>query len=217
MFIFGYSSVWADLVTMQMRSVLGPNPATWGYACLCIGREIDTLLEDNYEAVDAASGDFLHLFSLRPPPKAFLATRIREAQFAGHHALADALQRGTQCPKDRGQQVAEKVRLLRDLASAGLRADQYADFLFFDFQQDGETYDVDVIAAKAAPSLKDEQGVLSFFRGLSQKAHLCAAKGQSAEQFVASATLSWDAKVALQRTGKLGEYVAKFIDRARPK
>jgi hypothetical protein len=214
MFVFEYSNAWADLLTQQMEIRLRGDPDNWGYACLCIGRKLDDFIERNYAAVDRISGDFLHVFSLRPPPTSFLNDRIFEAQRLGNVELAeDLLQMVRLGPKDRGQQVREKANLLQDLRNCGMRPDQYADFLFFDLQLVQETYNIDVIAAKVAPSIADEVALWGFFKNLAEVAESNAAHGKTAEQFVKGATWSWDLKVSLQRTSKLSKYILDFTTR----
>lgn len=209
-----YANDWADLVVSQLRTTLSTDPATWGYACICVGRELEAFIMEQYASINDASGDFFHVFTLCAPPMGFVMSRIAEAQGAQNYGLAKRLESVAKRKwNDPQHQIQYKVSLLTDLARAGLDADKYADFLFFDFRPHGEEVDIDIIAAKVAPrvSLSDPDAMLELFRELAQQATKCAALGLPAKEFVNRATWQWDFSVALTRSMKLFEFIRIFL------
>jgi hypothetical protein len=154
--IFTYSKEWADLVVAQIATSHGTRcVAAWGYGCLVVGKEFEAVIERNWQAVDRIAGPYLHVFALIPPPKDFVGDRLRALKQASPSDDRDfAIERYTalvsQADPPKSILVREKIELLTDLRQAGLRADQYADFLFFEFRNEGADVDIDVVAAKSA-------------------------------------------------------------------
>jgi hypothetical protein len=156
MHLFAYSKSWADIVAAQMAASHGTRcVGAWGYGCIVIGREFEKIIEDHWLEVNRLSGRYLHVFCLVAPPMEFIGNRLAKLRHSPktkdtQYAI-DLLQKSISLrPPDKRIQVREKVCLLKDLAEAGLKVDEYADFLFFDFRNDGADVEIDVIAAKAA-------------------------------------------------------------------
>lgn len=150
MFIFSYATGWADLVVDQLASARGSdNPFIWGYACLCVGREFDAVIGEYYDEINEITGETLHVFSMLPPPIGLLDERIQQMRRGGlgssSYERLLSLRNSTRAysvdPKrmadNKRIQIREKVELLKELEGAGLRVNQYADFLFFDFRRSG--------------------------------------------------------------------------------
>jgi hypothetical protein len=97
----------------------------------------------------------------------------------------------------------KKVQLLEELTEAGLKADQYADFLFFDFHRINKEdhVDIDVIAARQTPL---EDGASSYkyidlFQRMANKAEKRFRNGDSVESFVDDLSFEWNVKIAWRR------------------
>jgi len=215
MFVFSYSDAWADLVVQQLNERLGPDPTSWGYVCLCVGREFEELIHDNYEAFNEVSGKHLHIFTLLSPPWAFAQARAAMAEAKGMGTLAARI-RETATPQPRGTQISEKVALLKDLTRVGLKADQYADFIFFDFDVSSNwQVDIDVVAVKTAPKPSNEEEALQLFAHMAKVAERKSTEGCSAEEFVASMNWKWSIRVALKSGMNLSKYVSEFLSSFR--
>jgi len=223
--LFCYADGWADLVIAQMAATReSPKAMFWGYACLCVGRHFDDVIEELYEELDRATGEYLHVFSMLPPPRAIVEKRLMqlrviEPELPGPAAVMrerlTSLQSRTgqlyayQGKGARRTQVGEKVRLLKELAEAGLKVDQYADFLFFDFHQRGDQVDVDVIAAKQSPVVEGASSYkyVDLFSQMGKKARSHYMRGDSVEVFVKDLGFDWAIHVALEKTFSLRIYL----------
>ena len=226
--IFAYAPGWADLVVAQLAvSHNTERPDLWGYACLCIGRNFDALINEYYEEIDYVTGSYLHVFSMLPPPRLFFESRIsllkqksdvqedavylkqRLTSMQGNYRSLYAYDD----PRHKQQLISEKVRLLKDLASAGLRADQYADFLFFNFGGERGNIDIDVIAAKQSPigERASHNLQMAFFERLGKQAEKHYLKQDSVETFVKSLGWEWSARIALQKALNLKTYIDGFL------
>jgi hypothetical protein len=227
--VFAYSAGWADLMLAQLAaSHDSPDPTEWGYACLCIGRHFDEPLESLYDEIDVATGKFLHVFSLLPPPRTFVDRRLAELRQSRNtagavervrtHLLALEARHSGLYHYKRRQQVAEKVRLLKELADAGLRTDQYADFLFFSFRRESDDIDIDVIAAKQSPLAEgaSSYAYVDLFQRMGRIAEKHHSRNDDVERFVSALSLEWSAKIALRKTFDLKQYIEGFFKALKP-
>lgn len=225
MFLFEYSRDWADLVVTQLAARHQTiEPKHWSYACLCIGRRFDPILAEHYLEIDEILGPYLHVFSLLPPPREFIAQRFQEVR-----ERSDALSRRAKYLYEsfltgnrsdlpnRGKMIREKVKLLADLRDAGLQADQYADFLFFAFHLDGRDVDIDVIAAATAPLPDDARPnvFLDLFASMAKTAEKHYRANHSVKAFVDDLSLRWTVQIDIRKASDLYGYIRRFIDIVR--
>lgn len=222
MFIFEYSQDWADLVVAQLAARHQTLESKhWSYACLCIGKRFDPILAENYLEINEILGPYLHVFSLFPPPLEFISQRYQELR---RHP--DALSQGAKdfyealLTKDRSylpnhrRMIEEKVNLLADLRTAGLNADQYADFLFFAFRSDSGDVDIDVIAAATAPLSDDAppKALLDLFGSMAKTAERHHRLNHSVEDFVNDLSFRWTIRIDIRKAFNLYSYIRRFID-----
>lgn len=224
--VFAYARGWADLVVAQLAaSHKTDDPVLWGYACLCVGRKFDDVIEKLYPEIDHVTGSYLHVFSLLPPPKEFLYEKIQALKlsspssktilYAQNRLSALAHDKGMYYCYDRRQQIQERVNLLKDLQNAGLSADQYADFLFFDFRKNENDIEIDVIATKST-HLKEGESDYSYidlFAKMGEKAENHFRKGDSVEAFVKDLSIEWDLKFSISKVLGIKKYIKEFIDK----
>jgi hypothetical protein len=222
MFVFAYSKNWADLVVAQLAARHpAVDPQDWSYACLCIGRKFDEVLEHHYLEIDQILGPHLHVFSLFPPPQNFISQRYKALRprqdEAGKRAEAIYEQLLTvdgSYSIDRHRMIEEKVKLLSDLRSAGLSVDQKADFLFFAFHGTGEEVDIDVIAAATAP-ISDTDGpeaFLDFFDRMAKVAEKHYKADHDVQAFVRALSFRWAIKIDIRKAQGLYGYIQRFIN-----
>lgn len=227
MYLFAYCRDWADLVVTQLAARHETlEPKHWSYACLCIGKRFDPILAEHYLEIDEILGPHLHVFSLFPPPRGFVAQRYQELRHR-----SDALSRNAKdfyeslltgdrsSLPDRLKMIEEKVRLLADLRSAGLEADQYADFLFFAFHSDSGDVDIDVIAAATAPLPDNAQpkAFLDLFDSMAKIAERHSRANHNVEAFVNDLSLRWTIRIDIHKAQNLYSYIRRFIDVIRGK
>jgi hypothetical protein len=110
--------------------------------------------------------------------------------------------------------IREKQELLMDLRDKGLRADQYADFIFFRFSNEGKNdVSIDAIAAKspAIASTADDREYLKCIERMARLAKNHYQRGSSIDKLVRDMTLLWDVKIAILKTGSLFSYIKDFV------
>jgi hypothetical protein len=235
MFIFEYGQGWADLVTCQMTVTRGSNnPFVWGYACLCIGSQFDPIIEQRYAEIDYVTGEYLHVFSMLPPPKSFLDERLKESRGSSDLSSAVTYERLTRLRNSkraypdsaevgakrraelRHTMIDEKVRLLKELQEhGGMQVGLKADFLFFDFRRVGsdDDVDIDVIAAMQSPlgDSSTPSQYIQLFESMAKKAKQHYERADSVERFVKSLDISWSARIALNKTTNLKTFISLFV------
>jgi hypothetical protein len=219
MHLLEYNQQWADVIVSQIATSRGSRlTETWGYACLVLNKDIEKIVEENYEEIDFISGKYLHVFALIPPSQNWIAERynkiLRSKESADKQYLIEIFQRllNRNSPPDKRTQITEKVRLLKELQECGFEPDMYADFLFFDFRNTDDDVDIDVIAAKTTSisNYGDAREVKSCFQKMSQIAEISYSKNYSADQFVKELTWEWGIKVSLKKGLEIWEYISKF-------
>jgi hypothetical protein len=219
MHLFAYSKSWADIVAAQIAASHGTRcVGVWGYGCIVIGREFEKVVEEHWLEVNRLSGRYLHVFCLVAPPLEFIGERIAQLrngpQSEDSLYARDLLEKAISihAPKKRIQ-VGEKVRLLQDLADAGLNPGEYADFLFFDFRNAGPDIDIDVIAAKAAlmNDGADTRAYLKCFQQLGELAAKAYKNGYSAEKFSRMVDAAWARRVLISKAPQLFGYIKDFM------
>ena len=221
MHILEYSADWANLVVAQSTARNQTlDPAHAGYACLCVGRKFDPILEKHYSEIDKVMGPAFHIFSLFPPPHDFIVEHFKalrtneDAPSEAARAIYKSL-----LGKDRiapHEIVREKVQLLIGLGDAGLKEGQYADFLFFAFRPGGSA-GLDVIAAAAQPPGDDAkpEAHVGLFATMAKKAATHSQANDSIETFVKDLPLGWTAPIDIQKAKDLSAYIEGFIKTVR--
>ena len=219
--IFRYSKDWADLIVAQLASLRQTRyVGLWGYGCLVIGKEFEGVIERNWFAVDRITGPHLHIFTLMPPPKDFVQERLNEFRLKPStpdtelaiHKYMSILQ---SYDEDRSILVREKVNLLSDLKEAGLEPDQYADFLFFQFRNEGYDVEIDIVAAKSAgiPTAADDRDYLKCLERMTKVAskHYSRNSKTPVAVVVKDMTFLWDVRVAIEKISGLATYIRGFL------
>jgi hypothetical protein len=115
---------------------------------------------------------------------------------------------------DTGQMVEEKVKLLSDLRYAGLKADQYADFLFFGFRgTHKDDITVDVIAAQAAPvpDNANPSAFLDLFASMARVAEKHYRANDDVAKFTRDLSLRWALQLDIRKARDLFAYIRSFI------
>ena len=227
MFIFTYSEKWADIVVSQLAARhQTTDPQHWSYACLCLGRAFDPILAKYYLEIDEILGPYLHVFSLLSPPRAFIEKKYQELRSRSDDLsqrsklLYESMLTGSRSlVPDERQMIREKVQLLADLRDAGLRADQYADFLFFSFRATDEDIDIDVIAAAAAPISEgaSTNAFLDLFASMAKIAEKHYRANDPVEAFVNDLRLRWAIRIDIRKARDLYEYIRGFVSAVRQK
>ena len=217
--IFGYSEEWADLVVAQLATTHGTRHVSkWGYACLVVGKEFEEVIERNWDKVDKFTGPYLHIFSFLPPPKLFVQERLnalKQSPSSPDREIAKEkyLKLIQSEDIDRSILIREKVCLLKDLREAGLKVDQYADFLFLQFRKEGADIIIDVIAIKNAgiPIGADDRDYLTCIDKMTSIAKKHYQRNSPANVVVKDMTLHWDVKVSIQKATGLCDYIKSFL------
>jgi len=219
MHIFAYSKEWADLVVAQISTSHRTRcAAAWGYGCIVVGKEFEGVIERNWEAVNRIAGPYLHIFALIPPPKDFVGSRLRALKDSPPSDDREfAIERYTnllrQPDPNRSYLIKEKVLLLTDLRNAGLKADQYADFLFFEFRNEGADVTIDVVAAKSA-AIDAPADDMEYLKCIERMAHLAKKhyqRSSSVHVLVKDMALLWDAKISILKAMGLFSYMKDFV------
>lgn len=220
MHILRYSADWADLVVDQLATTYQTRcVGVWGYACLVVGREFEGVVERNWLAVSRLTGPHLHFFALLPPPREFVQERLNqlrdipqslETEWVKRRLLDILVHRDI----DRSILVREKVNLLSDLRDAGLKSDQYADFLFLRFRNDGADVEIDVVAAKSAgiPADADDRDYLACIERMSRIAAHHYDRNSPITAVAKDMAFLWDVRVAIGRAGLLLGYIKSFLN-----
>ena len=239
MFIFEYAKGWADLVVGELAaSSESDRPDLWGYACVCIGRELEPFLEENYQEVNYVTGKYLQVFSMLPPPAHFLDQRIREMERADKSMYVSAalkrlseiraskyayddniVESGERRGQIRHKKIEEKLFLLEELKEAGLEVSQRVDFLFFDFRrtEDDPDVDIDVIAAMQSPFDKKEgaSNMMDLFERMATKAEKHYQQGDSVDEFVRSLRMNWSLHLAMSKATRIQEFIKSLLQIGR--
>ena len=223
MFIFEYGEDWANIFIARLaerHQALDPEHGS--YACLCIGRKLDPILEQHYLEIDKILTPSFHIFSLFPPPHDFVVERFKALRTledapseAARSSYKSLLNKERKDPPH--EIVRAKVQLLTGLVKAGLEDGQYADFLFFAFRPDCGIAGLDVIAAAAQPLDDDArpQAYIELFASMAKKAVTHSEANDSVEAFVKDLPLSWTARVDIQKAEDLLSYITGFIQTIR--
>ena len=219
MFIFEYGKDWANIFIARVAARHQDlDPEHVSYACLCVGRKFDPILEEHYLEINKILAPSFHILSLFPPPHNFVVDRFKslrtledapsEAARASYKSLLN---------KDRKDPpheiVRAKVQLLTGLVKAGLGDGQYADFLFFSFRPGGSIAGLNVIAAATQPLADDArpQTYIDLFASMAKKAVAHSEANDNVEAFVKDLPLSWTARVDIQKADDLLSYIMGFI------
>lgn len=222
--ILRYSKDWADLMVAQLAATHGTrHTGVWGYGCLVVGEEFEAAILRKWHAVDRVTGAYLHVFALLPPPKEFVQKRFDtlrrlprspDVEFAKEKYL-EILQ---SIDFDREILIREKADLLADLRHAGLRSDQDADFIFFQFRNELDQVAIDVVAAKSAgiPPDADDRNYLACIERMARVAERHFKLNSPVAAVVRDMTLSWDVRVSIQRAARLCRYIKSFVNNITP-
>jgi hypothetical protein len=230
MYTFTFASNWAEIMTGQLVAFRGyPDPAYWGYACLCVGNRFEAVLSECYLDIDLYTGEYLHVFSLFPPPLQLVDARIKAMMKINDPAVEPSLvhlQRLrknliSQNPKEDGGRMKgilrnERNLILKALKDANVGVDASTDFIFFDFRSLVATrhrdIDIDVVAAMQSPMGKKEDvsKYVEFFQGMGTLAKDSFGQGHGVQQFVNRLQLRWSARISLNKIGSIRQYIGFF-------
>lgn len=201
MYVMLNASNWVDLIRIQLKSSRDCNDANLsGYACLCVGKKFDEVIEKYYSEIDEHLGPYLHVFSFFPPPPKLYEKRLKEIRYSGFidnkkdeiiQLLQDQHNSERVYQFERRTIIHEKVQLLKELSNLGLPTDQYIDFIFFSFSPDSNDT-IQIYGTKTCP-MKDGESLykyVDFFKRMGDKAYKHYAAGNPLETFVKD--LTWD-------------------------
>lgn len=199
MHILFFGEDWVDLIRLQLKASKNTdNPNRSGYACICVGKKFDPVIEEYYSEINEVTGPNLHIFSLFPPPPRLYEDRIQRIKSSNIKdskkrevlkKLVDKKQIAERIYSyDKRTIIHEKVLLLKEL---GLPPDQYIDFIFFEFS-DINSKSIKVIYTTSTP-LKDGESKYKFidlFKKMGEKANIHYNQNNSIETFVKD--IVWD-------------------------
>jgi hypothetical protein len=196
MHILSFTEDWVDLIRLQLKASKNTDdPNRSGYACLCVGKKFDPVIEEYYSEIDEITGPNLHIFSLFPPPPKLYEDRIQRLKKS---TIKDCKKREVLKKLNERKQIAEgmekrtiiheKVLLLKEL---GLPPDQYIDFIFFQFS-DINSESIKVIYTISAPLKERESNYayIDLFKKMGEKANIHFSQKNCLETYVKD--LDWD-------------------------
>jgi len=226
MHLFSYPNAWAvaDTVASQIAASRGTRcTEVWGYGCIVVGKQFEKALLQNWQDVDRLAGPYLHVFSFVAPPMDFIGDRMAKLRALPktddtRRALGLLEDFINMRPPDKSTQIREKVMLLQDLQRAGLKPDERADFLFFDFRNEGFDVEVELIAFGAAGINSDApvNDCLCCFEQMGNAAEKASLQRLPASGYISMLNRAWSRQVMIKAAPRILEYIKKFLSPLSP-